>query len=251
MIDLSPDSAFRAPCPDISNINCDGFYPRIWTTGMKLWPAAAMPIPLAFDSKLSTNTITAADSAGFWRIMERMHQDFGNTLFRPARYEELTKIGDGRAIGAVLVRIDNTLAGFGAWANWWWDDAGFMTAAVVRPRSTALLDDLPLMTHELLHTLGFKHTCSWPTVMGGYGCSSYQGLSPTDVAHAHTALAMRERQLETGAPHGLVAALQGERVVGLGLPPFVAPDAARLLELRMDGIGDLRLGDPLTPAPRP
>jgi hypothetical protein len=250
-IDLSPDAAFRAPCPDMSDINCDGFYPRAWTTGLKLWPAAAMPIPLAFDSELSTDAITAADSAGFWRIVERMHLDFGSPLFRPARYEELTRIDDGRAVGAVLVRIDNTLKGFGAWANWWWDDAGFILAGVVRPRSTTLLHDLPLMTHELLHTLGFKHTCSWPTVMGGYGCSSHEGLSPTDVAHAHAALAVRARQLEIGAPHGLIAALQGERVVGLGLPPFVAPDAARLRELRMDGIGDFHLGDPLTPAPRP
>lgn len=55
------------------------------------------------------------------------------------------------------------------------------------------------------------------------------------------ALAVHARQQATGAPHGLTAALQGERVVTLGLPPFVPSDAARLQELRMDGIADFRL----------
>jgi hypothetical protein len=74
------------------------------------------------------------------------------------------------------------------------------------------------MTHELLHTQGFKHSCSWQTVMGGYGCSSFPGLAPMDVAHAYVALRMRDVQGTTGAPHGLIAALLGERAPAMQTP---------------------------------
>jgi hypothetical protein len=241
MVEISPDAAFRPPCSDTEDINCDGFYPQVWSTGLKLWREVALPVPVAFDRVRSTNPIAASDSAAFWAIVERMNTDFGTPLFRPAAYEEFGITADGRAHGAVLVRIDNTLTGSGAWANWWWNDAGEMWSGLVRPRRTELLHDLALMTHELLHTQGFKHTCSWSTVMGGYGCSSHQGLSVLDVAHAHVAFAVHARQLETGAPHGLVAALQGERVITLRLSPFVVPDMERLKSLRMDGIADRSL----------
>lgn len=240
-VSVSLDEAFRAPCADLSDINCDGFYPRVWTTGMKLWRADALPIPVAFDRAGSSGPIQASDSVAYWRIVERMNADFGTELYRPAAYEDLPKTPDGRAYGGVLVRIDDTLSGFGAWTNWWWNSAGELWTGVIRMRHSGSLRDTSLMTHELLHAQGFKHTCSWPTVMGGYGCTSYQVLSPMDVAHAHLALAVHARQQETGAVHGLVAALQGQRVVELGLPPFVPLDAARLMELRGDSIMDNRL----------
>jgi hypothetical protein len=235
-VNVSPDLAFRPPCTTTGDTNCDGFFPRVWTTGIKLWPATALPIRLAFDRVRTHAAIAAADSVEFWNIVNRMNDDFGSPLFRPARYEEFSVATDGRPDRAVLVRVDTTLSGFGAWTNWWWDANGEMYAGVVRAARLSLLRSSSLMTHELLHTQGFKHSCSWATVMGGYGCNSALTLFPSDVAHAHLALRVHEVQRQTGAPHGLVAALQGERVVALGLPPFAASDAPRLRMLRGDEI---------------
>jgi hypothetical protein len=208
---ISPDAAFRPPCSNLSDTNCDGFYPSAWSSGLKLWPTGALPIRIAFDRVRGHQPISASDSMAFWTVVNRMNADFGTTLFRPARYDELNVFSDGRPDNAVLVRVDTTLTGFGAWTNWWWNGAGDLYAGVVRPTRATSLGSTALMTHELLHTQGFKHSCSWQTVMGGYGCSSFAGLSPMDVAHAHVALRMRDVQSTTGAPHGLIAALLGER----------------------------------------
>lgn len=235
--DISPDAAFRPPCTNTSDTNCDGFYPRAWLTGMKLWPATSFPIRLAIDHPRSHQTITAQDSAALWLIVDRMNADFGTTLFRPARIEEISVSGDGRPDRAVLIRVDTTLTGFGAWTNWWWDGNGDMYAGVIRPARRDRVLSGSLMTHELLHTQGFKHSCSWQTVMGGYGCSSFTGLSTSDVAHAHVAIAARARQQQTGATHGLIAAMNGQRDAA-GLPLFEAPALPRLVPFGMDGIGE-------------
>jgi hypothetical protein len=240
VVPISVDAAFRPPCTTAADSNCDGFFPIAWMTGLKLWPAAAPPVRVAFDRVRSHQPITATDSTAFWNSVQRMNADFGAALFRPAHYDELTVASDGRPDRAVLVRVDTTLANFAAWTNWSWDGAGEVISAVVRPARATYLRNTSLMTHELLHTQGFKHSCSWTTVMGGYGspqCASNPVLSPADVAHAHVALLVRDLQKTTGAPHGLVAALQGERKVLLGLP-LAAPAAPLLLRLRSDGIGE-------------
>jgi hypothetical protein len=246
-VSISVNDAFRPPCTTAGDANCDGFYPQVWTEGLKLWPAAALPIRVAFDRARSHHAITAVDSAAYWNIVQRMNDDFGTPLFRPARYDELTVAPDGRPDRAVLVRVDTTIAGFAAWTNWSWDAAGDLVSAVVRPARSSFLRNGSLMTHELLHTQGFKHSCSWTTVMGGYGtpqCASTAGLSAGDVAHANVALRVRDLQRSSGAPHGLIAALQGERKVLLGLPPLAAPSLpAGLLLRRTAGIGELLRSD--------
>jgi hypothetical protein len=76
-----------------------------------------------------------------------------------------------------------------------------------------------LVTHELLHAIGLKHSCAWTTVMGGYGCPSAGGLTLEDVGYARLALRLAEIQRATNAYRNLYDAMQGERVVLLGLPP--------------------------------
>jgi hypothetical protein len=237
--DVSLDAAFRAPCTDLSDLNCDGFFPRAWLTGVKAWADHALPVPLAFDHARSHQTISAADSAQLWTVVERMNADAGTALFRPARADELAISGAGMPNGGVVIRVDTTLdAKYGAWANWWWNANGEMYAAVVRPRSLSHLRSGPLMTHELLHTHGFKHACAWSSVMGGWSCGSTQRLSAADVAYAQLARSMYNAQRRHAAPHGLAAALQGERVVLRNLPLFAVPAAHRLQALRADSIGD-------------
>jgi hypothetical protein len=240
VVNISMEDAFRAPCATAGDINCDGFFPKVWFSGVKLWAAGALPAPLAFDHPRSHETITAADSAQFWSFASRMDADVGLPLFRPARIDEIGVTANGSPTQGILVRIDTTLTGFGAWTNWWWNASGDMYAGLIRPRTLAHLRVGPLMTHELLHTQGIKHSCSWPTVMSGYGnpCSTSTTLSVYDIAYFQLARAVHERQRATGAQHGLIAALQGERVLLRGLPPWVPAGAALLPLMRADSIGD-------------
>lgn len=228
---ISVDAAFRPPCTTPNDLNCDGFYPIEWVRGVKLWPANAFPVRVAFDHQRTHQPITAADSIAFWNIVATMNADMGRTLFQPARAADLAINSEGRPTNGVTIRVDTTLAGFGAWTNWWWSQAtGDLNAGAVRARTVSHVRTAGLMTHELLHTQGFKHSCSWPTVMGGYGCSSMSRLSVADVAHAQVAFEIRALQLATGAAHGILAALQGERAVMLAQPALTAA-AIRRLEL--------------------
>lgn len=244
-VDISLDAAFRPPCSTAGDTNCDGFYPTTWTGTPRLWPRAALPIRVAFDHPRAHQSVSAADSAEFWRIVGRMNTDYGAEVFRPARIDEITIGTNDRPQQAIVVRVDTTLASYGAWTNWWWNGAGEMYSAVIRPRRASYVRSASLMTHELLHTQGFKHSCSWTTVMGGYGCTSHIGLSATDVAYAQLATQVEIVQRQSGATHGLAAARDGERVIALNLPPIAASSTSRSVALSAmngDSIGD-QFGD--------
>jgi hypothetical protein len=237
-VDISLDAAFRPPCVTPGDTNCDSFYPSAWTGAPRLWPRAAFPIPVAFDHARAHEIVTNVDSTEFWRVLDRMSADFGTALFRPAHVNEITLGAQDRPQQAIVVRVDTTLSGFSAWTNWWWNASGEMNSAVVRPRRASFVRYSSLMTHELLHTQGFKHSCAWTTVMGGYGCGSSTGLSREDVAYAQLASQVELVQRQSGAGLGLAAARDGERVVTLGLP-LIDPPTRTLNSLRADSIGDM------------
>jgi hypothetical protein len=218
-INVSANQAFTPPCTTAGDINCDGFYPKAWVTGIKVWDDATLPAPLAFDHARTAAPISASDSVAFWAIVRKMEADIGHALFQPANASELTIDPDGWSTGAVLVRVDASLAAGRGFTNWRWDGRGVVYAAVTRVGSAAALGSSSLVTHELLHAIGLKHSCSWPTVMGGYGCPSASGLTLQDVGYAHLAIQLAKIQRATNAYRNLYEAMQGERVVLLGLEP--------------------------------
>jgi hypothetical protein len=223
---ISADAAFRPPCTNPSNINCDGYYPRAWFGGVKIWPHASLPVPLAFDHGGSHRPVSAADSAAFWEIAESVNATTGLPLFRAARAIDVAVAPNGTPSGGIAVRVDTTLATYAAFTNWWWNANGELVAGVIRVRALHHLRSAGLMSHELLHTHGYKHSCAWATVMDGYGCNMQRTApSAPDVAYLQLARRVHETQRANSAPHGLVAALQGERVVLRGLPPY-APGTA-------------------------
>src|SRR4029077_19758182 len=91
---------------------------------------------------------------------------------------------NGYSRKAVLIYVDASLvaAGFGGWTSWLQDGAQSLMAAKTRVSTNSRFASRSLITHELLHALGFQHTCGWPTVMGGYGCSTAAGATKGDVA---------------------------------------------------------------------
>ena len=67
------------------------------------------------------------------------------------------------------------------------------------------------MTHVLFHALGLGHTCAWPSVMGGYGCTAADSLTAQDAI----GWALGDQISGTLLGHvpaiGLAASLRGER----------------------------------------
>ena len=238
-VSIDPIAAF-APPEQATNENRDGFWPGYWMTGIKVWSENISPAPLAFDHARSNRPITSADSAAFWATVRQMEEDLGRPLFFPITISQLTLGGDGWASGAVIVRIDTELNTYQGYASWRWDGSNRIYAAYVRLGSAEAFRHTGLVTHELLHTQGFKHTCSWPTVMGSYGCPIQARLTPEDVAHAQLAFAMRATERSHDAAHALVAAFNAQRVLEYGLEPMpigIVPvwSGAKLLRLPLRG----------------
>lgn len=226
---VSLRDAFTPVCTTFSNPNCNSFFPQDWLNGVALWPAASLPVPLAFDRGGAAGAITAADSAAFWTIVRQMERDLGRPLFRPATLTDLTALDSkGYSAGAVLVSLDPTLGPTGGYTNWVSSlDLG-ITAARSRFGAGALLSSSPLVTHELLHALGFHHTCAWTTVMGGYGCGSAGGATVGDAAGFALAYQVRTAQLGGAPTTGLAAARAGELRLELGvLASRDVPDAVQ------------------------
>jgi uncharacterized protein YjdB len=210
---VSLQQAFTRVCSDDANANCNSFFPQVWKTLVPLWSEADLPVPLAFNRPASTGAITDADSVALWTVIRQMEADIGRSLFKPATLSDLTPPdANGYSQKAVLVSIDNTLAGFAGYTNWIWDSSQNMLAAKSRILTSSFLSNRSLITHELLHALGFHHTCAWPTVMGGYGCPSQVGATRSDAAAFYLGYAAR-RTIISGAPTTTFAdALRGEQL---------------------------------------
>jgi len=222
---VSLRGAFTAVCATAGDANCNSFFPMAWTSRIALWPDRAFPIPLAFDRAASGGAvISPVDSLEFWTVVRQMEAALGQPLFRPANARDLAAPdASGMSAGAVRVAIDPTLGAGRGWTNWWWGGNGEMTGSVTRVASPALLASPGLVMHELLHALGFHHTCAWPSVMGGYGCPVPQSVTVGDAAAFTLAYQVWRAQI-TGAPStGLLEALAGERTFGSGPVALRAP----------------------------
>jgi hypothetical protein len=212
--------AFTRVCQDDANANCSSFFPRFWKTSTvpALWPDAELPIPLAFNHSASTARISAADSIVFWNVVRQLEADLGTSLFKPAMASSLPlPSANGFARGGVLVHVDSTLIaqGFGGWANFVWDGSASqnLIAGKLRLSTLSRFGNRSLVSHELLHTLGFEHTCAWSTVMGGYGCTSAAGPTRADVAAFNLSYQVRRATLSNAATTTLGDALRGEQLI--------------------------------------
>jgi len=240
-IPLSLNDAFTSVCADKSDAQCNSFYPNAWlglSTGPALWPEPEFPLPVAFNRPGSTDSISVDDSIAVWLSLRQLEADVGRTMFRPAELNSLPPPSNGFTPHAILISVDSTLSGSWGYANWASDAAGNLVTAKVRIIDREALHFPNLLAHELLHTLGFHHTCAWASVMGGYGCRTEPRASATDAAAFALAYEVL-RAVRTEAPTtGLVDALEGERVLELGLSwareqatPSIAVWSARQPEL--------------------
>jgi hypothetical protein len=210
-VEISPRLAFAPVCD-----GCSAFLRRGAGTeaGVRTWPEAFFPLRVVFDREFSGAPITARDSVWFWRGAEALERDFGARLVRPAPFHESATVGDRTPSDIIFVQIDPSLrvAGLGVAGAYGRD----IVYGEVRLQRGSLLSDTggpDLVAHELLHALGFGHTCSWRSVMALESrCPARRSSRPTahDVAYVQLVRRVRELQREHGARWGLEAALTGE-----------------------------------------
>jgi hypothetical protein len=217
-VDVSLAQAFQRVCTDDSNANCNSFFPQIWKTAVILWSDADLPVPLAFNTSATTSPISAADSINLWNIIAEMQNELGRQLFVPATLSSLPPQDvNGFSRKAVLVWVDSTLTGFAGYTNWIWDGSLNMLSAKTRVTANAALASRSLMKHELLHALGFHHTCAWTTVMGGYGCGSAQSVTKSDAAAFSLGYQTRRTIIASTPTTTLGDALRGEQLRETGV----------------------------------
>lgn len=233
-VEISPDRALLPVCA-----GCAGFYPRRDARGGvsghpfgRTWPEARFPLRVAFDRENSDQRITPADSTAFWNTVAVLEQDVGDDLFRPVRYAETLAVEEDAPSDVVLVWIVPSMRWSGLGTRGYAD--GNINFAAVWIRGTALLhstEGRAVLTHELIHALGYGHTCSWRSVMAvSEHCSARKADSatPEDVAYMQLARRVRALQERYGTRWGIGAAHDGERTTLMDFEPTREPSADRL-----------------------
>jgi hypothetical protein len=222
---VSPHRARTPVCP-----RCSVFWVRQQPRGQEAvrfqgWPGSRFPLRVAFDREHSVPAGAVPDSAAFWRGVANLEDAFGMDLFRPARYAQTLAKGV-EEVGpddVVLVVIDPSLPVAGL--TMVLGRRGFVEYAAVslQRRGVVLTDYGPeLVGHEMMHALGFGHTCSWRSVSADLQrCPQMRtsAPSPEDVAHAQVLYRVRDLQRAGDLRWGLDAATAGERVLVLGMAP--------------------------------
>jgi hypothetical protein len=161
------------------------------------WPETALPLRIAFNRERMRDTISAADSVEFWRIAGQMELDLGQRLFVPATLAE-----GSAAPGLVSVGIGTASGDGHTFVTW--NESGDAYDGLVTFRTASMLRSAHVVTHELLHLIGFGHTTSWPTVSRPVA-GTFPRLTPEDVAYAQVAMRLRRLQRQNGARPGLPA----------------------------------------------
>jgi hypothetical protein len=222
---VSPHRARTPVCP-----RCSVFWVRDPVPGQDAvrfqgWPASRFPLRVGFDREHSVPAGAAPDSAAFWRGVESMEDAFGMDLFRPVRYAQTLSEGI-EEIGpddVVLVVIDPSLPVAGL--TMVLGRRGIVEYAAVSLQRRDVVRTgygAELVGHEMMHALGFGHTCSWRSLSADLQrCPQMRtpAPSPEDVAHAQVLYRVRDLQRAGGLRWGLDAAVAGERVLVLGIPP--------------------------------
>jgi hypothetical protein len=144
------------------------------------WNPSTLPAKVAFHSA----RITEADSAAFWSILQRMEEDMGMHLFEPT---SLAREDDDEKIIVVDLK---PMAGDEGVTYITWSTNSAPYDARVYLRDVSSMHNPRVVTHELMHALGFGHTSSWTSVMNGGGAGPDR-LTPEDVAYAQAAFESR------------------------------------------------------------
>lgn len=223
-VEISPHGARTPVCA-----GCSVFWVRAQPQGQEPvpyqgWPLSRFPLRVGFDREHSIPAGAAPDSTAFWIAMEMMEEAFGQDLFRPVRYSQTLAQGlePDAPDDVVLVMVDPSLPVSGLTMVLARRGIVDFAAVSLQRRREMFTEYGPeLVAHEMMHALGFGHTCAWRSVSADLNrCSQLRARTPTpqDVAHVQVLYQVRDLQRAVGFRWGLDAATSGERVLVLGLP---------------------------------
>lgn len=173
------------------------------------WNPSRLPAPVGLRARVSE-----ADSVAFWEILRQMETDMGMRLFEP-----FTLGRDTDPYDVIVVDLQN-MAGEDGVTLITWSGSGAPYDARVNLRSLATLRHPGIVTHEMMHALGFGHTSAWSSVMNPHGTSNR--LTRDDVAYAQAAFEARAESERVDMWERL--ALEVERELGASRASDGYPD---------------------------
>jgi hypothetical protein len=144
------------------------------------WNPSRFPIGVAFRPG---SGITADDSIAFWRALGQMENDLGVAIFSPA-----TVRVDDDPDDVIVVAIKE-MAGDDGVTFVTWSGNGLLYDARVFFSSPDKLREQGVVTHEMMHALGFGHTSDGGSIMNSNPTT--ERLSPRDAAYVQLALQSR------------------------------------------------------------
>ena len=222
-VDVDVMRAFERPCG-----TCTGFYRRSparverGRTVVPAWPAERFPLRVAFDREWSGVNVSARDSALFWNEAQELEDVFGTDIFRPVTFAEAAPQEDGGPSDVILVWFDPELRGLAGLGSSISNDAAEIEYGDLRLDRAALESRdavAGLVAHELMHTLGFGHTCAWRSVLADVRrCPDLRAptATPEDVAYVQLAARIRALQRERRGRWALEAAVSGAELARAG-----------------------------------
>lgn len=183
------------------------------------WNPSRLPAPVAFRQR---GQISESDSIAFWSILQQMESDIGMRLFEPA-----SVAADEDPSGVIIVDTRSTPSDDGVTLITW-SSSGAPYDARVYLRSPGTLHNTRVVTHEMMHALGFGHTSAWTSVMSA-DPSGPARLTAEDVAYAQAAFASREESERSDMWERLALAVEREPDVarprdGYGTCPIFEPN---------------------------
>lgn len=194
------------------------------------WNPSRFPIAVAIRHGRGSD-ITSEDSVAFWAILRTMESDIGMHLFRPAT---LVAQDDPTDVIIVSTRYMAVDAGFTLIT---WTSAGGVYDARVFVRDRTVLRNPRVVTHELMHALGFGHTWRFTSVLNPAPQGQVR-LTPDDVAHAQFAIASRAAAQRAELSQRLALAIEREPEQAVSFPQecrFTTPAAFGSGETSNDG----------------
>ncbi|MEP6690629.1 MAG: hypothetical protein ABJD07_05695 [Gemmatimonadaceae bacterium] len=167
------------------------------------WPESAFPIRVALRHRGASRAITAADSAAFWEILHTLERDLGERLFVPAPLTDSSAV-----VNQLTIEVAGALRSAGlTWVTW--SNSGDIFDGSITVLSTRTLRDPGVITHELMHALGFGHTRSWNSVLH-HPAHDEERATAQDAAYVQLLYRVRTRQRTLSAPFGMLEAVGAE-----------------------------------------
>ena len=165
------------------------------------WPESFFPIPVSLRAP---GGVSYSDSAAFWRSARQLEMDFGRSLFQSAPDEP-----GAEEIWKIIVTVE-PMAGSAGMTFVTYDSFGAIYEVTIAIRMRGYFADARLISHELMHALGFGHSSGWYSAAGP-SPSTPPRATATDVAYAQLLYRLRRAHVSQGATHGILASSRETR----------------------------------------